>query len=174
MGVAAYPAGMADHSVQTPTPDDQDQDPIPALLRWARGAYGYAVRGNLVEAGFDDLPGNGPFVLGGMARFNGSAADMIMGLGVTKQAASQLIDTLVLRGYLTREVDPEDRRRMTISLTERGRGAAQATRTAVDSIDAELATMITPAELAGLRAGLTALGQIMSRSALSRAHHHDE
>jgi hypothetical protein len=109
---------MEDHSVQTLLSDDEEQDPIPALLRWARGAYGQAVRGNLAEAGFDDLPGNGPFVLGGMARFNGSAADMITGLGVTKQAASQLIDTLVLRGYLTREVDPEDRRRMTISLTE--------------------------------------------------------
>jgi DNA-binding MarR family transcriptional regulator len=164
--------GMEDHSVQSPPVDEEII--MPALLRWARGSYGQAVRANLAEAGFDDLPGNGPFVLGGMARFNGSAADMITGLGVTKQAASQLIDTLVVRGYLTREVDPEDRRRMTISLTERGRGAAQATRSAVDAVDAELATMITPAELAGLRAGLTALGQIKSRSAHPHAHPHDD
>ncbi len=163
---------MEDHSVQTP-PSDAEML-IPALLRWARGSYGQAVRTSLAEAGFDDLPGNGPFVLGGMARFNGSAADMIAGLGVTKQAASQLIDTLVIRGYLTREVDPEDRRRMTISLTGRGRGAAQATRSAVDAIDVELATMITPTELAGLRAGLTALGQIRSRSAHPPAHQHDD
>ena len=165
---------MEDQSVQTPAIEDQDRDPIPALLRWARGSYGQAVRSHLAKAGFDDLPSNGPFVLGGMARFNGSAADMIMGLGVTKQAASQLIDTLVLRGYLTREIDSEDRRRMTISLTERGRGAAQATRTAVDSIDAELATMITPAELEGLRAGLEALAQIAARSAHAQAHTHDD
>jgi len=99
---------------------------------------------------------------------------MITGLGVTKQAASQLIDLLVVRGYLTREMDPEDRRRMTISLTDRGRGAAQVTRSAVESIDAELAAMITADELAGLRAGLTALGEIRSRFAHSRPHAHDD
>ena len=98
---------------------------------------------------------------------------MIHGLGVSKQAASQLIDTLVVRGYLTREIDADDRRRMTITLTERGRGAAQATRAAVDSIDAELAKMITPEQLAGLRAGLTALGTIRSRTAGAHAHPHE-
>ena len=40
---------------------------------------------------------------------------MIGGLGISKQRASQLVDTLVLRGYLTREVNAEDRRRTTIS-----------------------------------------------------------
>jgi DNA-binding MarR family transcriptional regulator len=133
---------------------------IPALLRAARGSYGRAIAEGLAAAGFDDLPRNGPFVLGGMANFGGSAADMISGLEVTKQAASQLIDTLVVRGYLTREVNPEDRRRMTIELTERGRAAAAAVRAAVETVDAELAERISPAELAGLRAGLTALAEI--------------
>jgi DNA-binding MarR family transcriptional regulator len=156
---------------ETATPAIDDEVVMPALLRSARGSYAQAVRTHLADEGFDDLPRNGPFVLGGMARFNASAADMITGLGVSKQAASQLIDLLVVRGYLTREVDPDDRRRMTISLTERGRGAAKATRSAVDSIDAELATMITPAELAGLQAGLTALGQIEARA--PHVHPHD-
>jgi DNA-binding MarR family transcriptional regulator len=145
-------------------------DPIPALLRWARGSYGDAVRVQLARAGFDDLPRNGAFVIGGMANGRGTAADMILGLGVTKQAASQLIDTLVLRGYLTREIDPADRRRLTVNVTERGRGAADAVHAAVSSIDAALATRITPAELAGLRAGLAALAEIRMSSG---AHHHD-
>jgi predicted ArsR family transcriptional regulator len=81
-------------------------------------------------------------VLGGTANFGGSAADMIGALGVTKQAASQLIDTLVLRGYLDREVNPDDRRRMTINLTERGRAAAGAVRAGIESVDAELAKML--------------------------------
>jgi DNA-binding MarR family transcriptional regulator len=140
---------------------------IPALLRAARGSYSRAISESLAEAGFDDLPQNGPFVLGGMANFGGSAADMISGLGVSKQAASQLIDTLVVRGYLTREINPEDRRRMTIELTERGRSAAAATRSAVEAVDAELAGRISPAELAGLRAGLTALAEIKQHG-----HHH--
>jgi DNA-binding MarR family transcriptional regulator len=158
----------------TETPEIDDVIVMPALLRDARGSYAQAVRADLAAAGFDDLPRNGPYVLGGMARFNASAADMITGLGVTKQAASQLIDLLVMRGYLTREIDPEDRRRMAISLTDRGRGAAQVTRSAVESIDAELVAMITPEQMAGLRAGLTALAMIKSRSAGTHAHPHDD
>jgi DNA-binding MarR family transcriptional regulator len=133
---------------------------IPALLRAARGSYAQVIERHLVAAGCDDLPRNGSFVLGGMVNHGGSAADMIRGLGVTKQAASQLIDTLVLRGYLTREVNLADRRRMTIALTDRGRAAAAAIRGAVGEVDAELAQMISPAELSGLRAGLTALAKL--------------
>ena len=136
---------------------------IPALLRAARGSYAKAIAANLDAAGFGDLPRNGAFVLGGMGNHGGTAVDMIRGLGVTKQAASQLIDTLVLRGYLTRQVNPEDRRRMTIALTDRGQAASAAVRAGVEAIDAELARMITPSELAGLRAGLEALGRIKDR-----------
>ena len=133
---------------------------IPALLRAARGSYAHAIKASLTTAGIDDLPRNGAFVVGGMGNHGGSAVDMIRGLGVTKQAASQLIDTLVLRGYLTRDVNPADRRRMTIELTDRGRAAAAAIGSGVESIDTELARMISPAQLAGLRAGLFALADI--------------
>jgi DNA-binding MarR family transcriptional regulator len=141
----------------------EDDVVIPALLRAARGSYARAIAAEVGAAGFDDLPRNGAFVLGGMAKRGGSAADMIKGLGVSKQTASQLIDALVLRGYLTRNVNPEDRRRMLIGLTDRGRAAAAAVRAGVEAVDAELATMISPIELAGLRAGLAALGQIKAR-----------
>jgi hypothetical protein len=50
-----------------------------ALLRAARGTYGSAIREALAEAGCEDLPRNGSFV---------------------KQAVGQLVDTLVVRGYL--------------------------------------------------------------------------
>jgi DNA-binding MarR family transcriptional regulator len=142
---------------------EEDEVVLPALLRAARGSYAQAIRVHLAEAGFDDLPRNGGFVLGGMANHGGSAADMIRGLGVSKQAASQLIDTLVLRGYLTRDPNPDDRRRMTLELTDRGRAAASAVRSGVEMIDAELAQMVTPVELAGLRSGLAALGRIKER-----------
>jgi DNA-binding MarR family transcriptional regulator len=142
------------------TPEDV---PIPALLRAARGAYGHAVRDGLAEAGFDDMPRNGPYVLGGMANQGGSAGQLIRELGVTKQAASQLIDTLVLRGYLTRESNADDRRRVTVELTERGRAAAEAVRAGVLAVDAELAGMLSTAELRGLRAGLVALTEIRER-----------
>jgi DNA-binding MarR family transcriptional regulator len=143
---------------------DPGQASIPALMRGARGSYAQAIGTHLASAGFDDLPRNGPFVLGGMANWGGSASDMIRALGVTKQAASQLIDTLVLRGYLTREVNPADRRRMTIELTDRGRAAAAAVAAAIAEIDAQLVEMISPAEMAGLRAGLAALAAIKDRA----------
>jgi len=143
---------------------DPGQASIPALMRAARGSYAQAITARLAAAGFDDLPRNGPFVLGGMANWGGSAAGMIHGLGVTKQAASQLTDTLVLRGYLTRRVNPEDRRRVVIELTERGRAAAAAVSAGVAEVDARLAEAISPAELAGLRAGLAALAEIKGRA----------
>jgi DNA-binding MarR family transcriptional regulator len=139
---------------------DSDEVVMPALLREARGTYAQAIAARLADNGFDDLPRNGAFVLGGMGNHGGSAVDMIRGLGVTKQAASQLIDALVLRGYLKREVDSTDRRRMKIDLTDRGRAAAVAIRSGVESIDEELAQMISSVELAGLRTGLAALGHI--------------
>jgi DNA-binding MarR family transcriptional regulator len=141
-------------------PTVDDDVPIPALLRASRGAYGHAIRRRLAEAGFDDLPRNGPYVLGGMANDRGTPGQLVRELGVSKQATGQLIDTLVVRGYLDRHADPDDRRRLVIELTPRGRAAAGAVREAVETVDAELAGRITPSQLAGLRAGLVALTEI--------------
>jgi DNA-binding MarR family transcriptional regulator len=145
-------------------PAASDPSDIPALLRFARGAYGHTIAAMLAAAGFDDLPRNGPFVLGGMANHGGSAVEMIRGLGVSRQAASQLIDTLVLRGYLDRQVNSDDRRRMDVELTERGRAAAAVVRAAVKKVDRRLTAMLSPGELAGLRAGLTALATIKEQT----------
>ena len=143
------------------------EDPIalPVLIRWARGTYSQAIRSHLAAVGIDDLPRNGPFVLGGIATRGGSPTEVIDGLGITKQAASQLIDTLVLRGFLERAVNPDDRRRMVITLTERGNAAALVVATAIAAVDAELASRISPTEMDGLRAGLRALGEIKQHEA---------
>ena len=137
-----------------------DEILIPAFLRAARGAYGNEIGRRLADTGFDDMPRNGPFVLGGMANHGATAGDLVRQLGVSKQAASQLIDTLVLRGYLARHENPDDRRRVDIELTERGHAAAKAVRAGVVAIDDALARRISPTELAGLRAGLAALVEI--------------
>lgn len=136
---------------------------IPALLRASRGAYGHAIRTRLATQGFDDMPSNGAYIFGGMANFGGTAGGLVKELGVSKQAASQLIDTLVIRGYLVRDVNADDRRRIDIELTDRGRGAAAAVRAGVEAVDAELIQLVTPTELAGLRQGLIALCEIRER-----------
>lgn len=79
---------------------------IPALLRASSGSYGHAIAVRLAAAGYDDMPRNGSYLLGGMVNHGGSTGQLVRQLGVSKQAASQLIDTLVVRGYLRRGVDP--------------------------------------------------------------------
>ena len=85
----------------------------PTLMRIARGAYARSIRAQLHAIGVDDLPRNGAFILAGIDTTGGPRGDLPADLGVTKQAVSQLIDTLVNRGYLVRSADPGDRRRIT-------------------------------------------------------------
>jgi DNA-binding MarR family transcriptional regulator len=133
---------------------------FPALLRAARATYGSAVRAALALAGCDDMPRNGPYVIGAIVRTGAPLSQIIKGLGVSKQAAGQLVDTLVLRGYLDRVVDPEDRRRLTVTLTERGRAAAAVSRSAVERIDGELARRVAPEYIAHTRATLAAIANL--------------
>jgi DNA-binding MarR family transcriptional regulator len=128
------------------------------LMREAGGVYRDAVRVALDGAGCDDVPRNGTFVLAGLDHRSSEPgfspqAGVVASLGLSKQAASQLIDTLVLREYLERRNDPEDRRRMGVRLTDRGRSAARAIQAATDGIDAAIAKLITADELRGLRVG---------------------
>lgn len=133
---------------------------MPVLLRMARSAYSRGIRRHLKEAGLDDLPRNGPYIVGGMADHGGRPADLVEELGITKQAASQLIDTMATRGYLEREGVPGDRRRISIQLTERGRRAAAAVRHGISEVDTRLSEALSREQMEGLRAGLTALAHI--------------
>ena len=146
-----------------PSEDLAEAVPIPALLRAARGAYGNAIRARLAAADYDDMPRNGPYVLGGLAANVATAGELIRQLGVTKQAASQLIDTLVVRGYLARRAHPDDRRRMLIELTDRGRAAAGVVGRRSTRSTPSWPQLLTPVELAGLVAGLVALTEIRER-----------
>jgi DNA-binding MarR family transcriptional regulator len=148
------------------------QAEIPTLLRLARGGYGNTISSGLARAGFDDLPRNGPFLLSCLAAGSSSVAGLIRGLGVSRQAASQLVDTMVLRGYLIRAPSAGDRRRITIELTDRGRAAAAEIAAATRQVDDALAQMLSPGELAGLRAGLLALGKIRERTEDDRPTSH--
>jgi len=132
---------------------------MPALLRAARGPYRDAVRQALAASGCSDLPPNGAYVVGALARYGSPMAEIIEGLGVSKQTAGQLVDTMVLRGYLVRSPDPADRRRLTITLTERGQAAHETVRAAITGVDAELADRIGAERLAQTKAGLLAIIQ---------------
>jgi DNA-binding MarR family transcriptional regulator len=113
---------------------------MPVLLRHARNTYGAAMRRALNDAGYDDIPGNGLYVIGGLAldRNDIPLGQLIREMRLSKQAAGQLVDALVTRGYLERSIDKDDRRKLTITLTERGRAAAAAQRAAREKVDADL------------------------------------
>jgi DNA-binding MarR family transcriptional regulator len=122
---------------QTPS----DIPSMPNLLRHAHARYGTMIRAALAADGYDDIPENGLYVIGGLARQRGGRplGQLIIELGMSKQAAGQLVDALVVRGYLARHPDADDRRKLTLTLTERGKAAARVTGRARDAIDAELA-----------------------------------
>ena len=136
-----------------------DQIVIPALLRHARTTYGKAMRAALAAAGYDDIPRNGLYVIGGLAMGAGGVplGQLVRELGVSKQAAGQLIDTLVLRGYLERTVDDDDRRKLNVALTVRGQAAAAAQAAARKAIDAELLARVGAEDVACTRRTLAAL-----------------
>lgn len=133
--------------------------PIPALLRHARTTYGMAMRRALAEAGYDDIPKNGLYVIGGLALETGALplGQLIEELRISKQSASQLVDTLVARGYLHRTEDPRDRRKLTITLTERGQDAAATQAAAGKKIDEELINRVGQESVYHARRTLAAL-----------------
>jgi DNA-binding MarR family transcriptional regulator len=136
-----------------------EQIGLPVLLRHARVTYGAAMRKALAEAGYDDIPKNGLYVIGGLAVDTAEIplGQLIKELRVSKQAAGQLVDTLVLRGYLERTVDGEDRRKLTVTLTERGRAAAATQSAAREKIDAELLACVGPEDISRTRRTLAVL-----------------
>jgi DNA-binding MarR family transcriptional regulator len=135
----------------------------PTLMRVARGAYGSAIRAELHAIGVEDLPRNGAFILSGIAAGDSVRGDLRVDLGVSKQAVSQLIDALVSRGLVVRGEDPEDRRRLTLSLTARGEEVQAAVVHAVEAVDTELQARVGAADVDAMRRALHALDEGSTR-----------
>jgi DNA-binding MarR family transcriptional regulator len=138
---------------------------LPAMFRFARNTYGVAMRRALEAAGYDDIPGNGLYVIGGLAKGADGVplGQLIKELRTSKQAAGQLVDALVLRGYLQRVPDETDRRKMSVSLTERGRAAAVVQTQAREKIDAELLAGVGQEAVTQMRRALAELWAISQR-----------
>ncbi|NUR71796.1 MAG: MarR family transcriptional regulator [Hamadaea sp.] len=78
-------------------------------------------------------------------------------LGVTKQAAGQLVDDLEARGYVRREPHPAGGRRKLVVLTEQAETHLRAAGRVLHGLEAELGASLGEAELAALRTGLARL-----------------
>ncbi len=85
-----------------------------------------AIHDDTAKHGFDDLrPAHG-FAFVRISSGDATVNDIAVHLGVTKQAASQLVDDLVAKGYVERHAHPADARARLIVLTDRGWAATRA------------------------------------------------
>jgi DNA-binding MarR family transcriptional regulator len=132
---------------------------IPELMRLARGTYKRAIDAEYAARGIDDLPAPGGYVLAYLANGEESIPEMIEGLGIKKPEYALFMDRLVLRGFITRDIDPNDGT-ASFALTERGRAAADAIFAGGRIVDDQLERKVSAADLAGMRRGLLALANI--------------
>jgi DNA-binding HxlR family transcriptional regulator len=145
---------MLDRAGSTDTYDDV---PLSALMRAAQTAYVSAVERAQSAIGCDDLPSSGSFIISAMNWSNASLDAVLHWMGVSKQAVSQSVDLLVVRGYLSRAQNPRDRRRVNLVLTDRGRAAASVAKSAIGTVDRALRDRVGARSVRDTRKTLIAL-----------------
>jgi DNA-binding MarR family transcriptional regulator len=115
------------------------------------------VQDGLARRGFDDVrPAHG-FAFVRISGGEATTADVGAHLGITKQAASQLVEHLVQRGYVTREADPRDARARLLVLTDRGRACTAAAEDAAAETVDRWRRQLEPTQFDVLQAALKAL-----------------
>jgi MarR family transcriptional regulator, organic hydroperoxide resistance regulator len=77
--------------------------------------------------------------------------------GTRASTLTGVLDRLADRGYLTRELDPSDRRSFRLPLTEAGQAAAARVLAAVADLEREAMAGLSATQIAGFHAVLTAL-----------------
>ncbi len=99
---------------------------LPLLMVSAASTLVDAIHAGVEARGFTGLrPAHG-FTFARIAAEGATIVEIGEHLGVTKQAASQLVDELLRRGYVASGPHPRDARAKLITLTERGREVTRA------------------------------------------------
>ncbi|WP_461085677.1 MarR family winged helix-turn-helix transcriptional regulator [Streptomyces deserti] len=93
---------------------------LSAALLAVAGELTQRIHDGVLARGFEGLrPAHG-FAFARLAPDGATVTDLAAHLGVTKQAASQLVDEIVRKGYAERRPHPADARARLVVLTERG------------------------------------------------------
>ncbi|MEU1186617.1 MarR family winged helix-turn-helix transcriptional regulator [Streptomyces sp. NPDC005859] len=92
---------------------------LTAVLLAAAGELTQRINDGVVARGFEARPAYG-FAFTRLAPGGATVTELGVHLGVTKQAASQLVEELVRKGFVERRPHPEDARARLVVLTERG------------------------------------------------------
>ena len=107
--------------------------------------------------GFTDVrPAHG-FAFARLAGDGATVGQLAEHLDVTKQAASQMVEDLVTKGYVERHPHPDDARARLIVLSPKGRACTRAADEAAAEALRPWAEALGPDRLAGLRADLSRL-----------------
>lgn len=148
-------------SAEPGLPPAHDPQALSWLLRRAVRRYAPPVAQALDANGFGDLPQRGFWAVSALAQAEPglSGRDLVARMGISKQAVSQLIETLVTMGYVARQPAPDDRRRTLLRLTTRGRSAARIIDRTVAETEATMATTVGWDRLRQLHAALVDLDE---------------
>jgi DNA-binding MarR family transcriptional regulator len=109
----------------------------------------------LRDRGWSDVRPSYGFVLLAVRDEPRTTTELASLLGVTKQAASKLVDAMAIGGYVERTVGPEDLRRRPVALTRRGRQLLDAVEEIYDDLEGTWAEVIGERSVARLRQDLT-------------------
>ncbi|WP_432155657.1 MarR family winged helix-turn-helix transcriptional regulator [Streptomyces sp. bgisy153] len=128
---------------------------LTAALLSAAGDLTQRIHDGVVARGFEGVrPAHG-FVFARLAPQGATVTEVATHLGVTKQAASQLVDELVRKGYVERRVHPGDARARLVVLTERGWECTRAAEQAATEAVSAWAGMLGEGEVRALRESLS-------------------
>jgi DNA-binding MarR family transcriptional regulator len=97
-----------------------DELALTALLLGAASSLVEQVHAGTAGRGFDDIRPTHGFVFARLAPDGATVSEIAEHLSVTKQAASQLVEELVGKGYVERHPHPTDARAKVVVLTGRG------------------------------------------------------
>lgn len=111
----------------------------------------------LAAQGFDDVRPSHGFVFMRLAPGGATGIELAEYMGITKQAASLIVDELEKRGYVRRQPHPSDRRGKLIVLTERGWGCIEATERIFTAIERRWSALLGPDRMETLRVDLRRL-----------------
>ncbi|MER7185501.1 MarR family transcriptional regulator [Streptomyces hyaluromycini] len=107
---------------------------LSAALLATAGELTQRINDGVVARGFEGIrPAHG-FAFARLAPDGATVTELAVHLGVTKQAASQLVDEIVRRGYAERRPHPRDARARLIVLTERGWACTRAAEAAAAEV----------------------------------------
>ena len=128
-----------------------------SLLALARGSWIEQVRERMEEAGFPGYRRSDAWVLALLLRRPLAIGQLGEAVGISRQAARQMADGLVERGYATFGTDDADARRTLVVLTRRGQAYGRAIWAAQDALNETVRSRVSEADLAAADAVLRAV-----------------